>query len=273
MAATLTAELRNFMDKVAEKPPDAWFHRKSEKLVLAVLMVNVDGKPHFVPGINAEVSLPAGGSFCAERSAIVAARALFPGISREDFAGIAVLEVPLKHDRDPLRSRNPLRPCGACTEWLTKLQEANPSFRVVTYTSLDLVEIEEFLPDGRQWELPDEAETSAAAVHTHTDGAVPLPTTDDDAGTEAVATGVEEPEEGSGRDLKARHRTTLARLVHHWPPPKAFRRDQVKRRIPWFPAWWFDDLVKRGHVIAEGDKSDPKRTKYRVARVEEEVSG
>ena len=83
------------MRRATGKPPDPWFHRKSEKLVLAVLMVWVQGKPRFVAGINAEVSLPAGGSFCAERSAIVAARAKFPWLSRGDFAGIAVLEVPL----------------------------------------------------------------------------------------------------------------------------------------------------------------------------------
>jgi cytidine deaminase len=29
--------------------------------------------------------------------------------------------------------RNPLAPCGACKEWLVKIAEANPSFRVVTF--------------------------------------------------------------------------------------------------------------------------------------------
>jgi|EP00908_Phaeocystis_cordata_P011615 hypothetical protein len=101
VTALLTREMRSFMDRVSAAPPDPWFHRQSEKLVLAVLMVTVDGKPHFVSGMNAEVSLPAGGSFCAERSAIVAARAQFPGISRADFAGIAVLQVPLCSTGDP----------------------------------------------------------------------------------------------------------------------------------------------------------------------------
>ena len=163
IATALTREMRDFMDRVAAKPPDAWFHRKSEKLVLAVLMVYVDGEPRFVPGINAEVSLPAGGSLCAERSAIVAARALHPGIARSDFAGIAVVEVPLLHDRDPLRSRNPLRPCGACTEWLIKLQEANPDFRVVTYTSLELDHLEEYKPNGSRWEADGETAEAAPA--------------------------------------------------------------------------------------------------------------
>jgi hypothetical protein len=29
---------------------------------------------------------------------------------------------------------NPLRPCGACHEWLKKIAEVNPQFRVVTFT-------------------------------------------------------------------------------------------------------------------------------------------
>ena len=41
---------------------------------------------------------------------------------------------------------NPLRPCGACSEWLLKLGEQNPSFRVVTYTSLELDEVSPLTP-------------------------------------------------------------------------------------------------------------------------------
>ena len=29
---------------------------------------------------------------------------------------------------------NPLKPCGACNEWLKKIAEANPAFRVITFT-------------------------------------------------------------------------------------------------------------------------------------------
>jgi cytidine deaminase len=29
---------------------------------------------------------------------------------------------------------NPLKPCGACHEWLKKIAEVNPSFSVVTFT-------------------------------------------------------------------------------------------------------------------------------------------
>ncbi|ETV71983.1 hypothetical protein, variant [Aphanomyces astaci] len=32
---------------------------------------------------------------------------------------------------------NPLAPCGACNEWLLKIAEANPSFKIVTFDSID----------------------------------------------------------------------------------------------------------------------------------------
>jgi len=32
---------------------------------------------------------------------------------------------------------NPLRPCGACHEWLKKIAESNPYFQIVTFTDLD----------------------------------------------------------------------------------------------------------------------------------------
>ena len=35
---------------------------------------------------------------------------------------------------NPLRGINPLIPCGACMEWLKKIADVNPGFRVVTFT-------------------------------------------------------------------------------------------------------------------------------------------
>ena len=32
---------------------------------------------------------------------------------------------------------NPLRPCGACHEWLKKIAESNPYFQIVTFTDVD----------------------------------------------------------------------------------------------------------------------------------------
>ena len=29
---------------------------------------------------------------------------------------------------------NPLKPCGACNEWLKKIAEVNPRFSVITFT-------------------------------------------------------------------------------------------------------------------------------------------
>eukprot|EP00953_Heterococcus_sp_UTEX-ZZ885_P030556 16144-Heterococcus_DN1.PRE.4 len=31
-------------------------------------------------------------------------------------------------------SLNPLRPCGACNEWLRKIAEVNPDFKILTFT-------------------------------------------------------------------------------------------------------------------------------------------
>nr|CCA18497.1 conserved hypothetical protein [Albugo laibachii Nc14] len=36
-----------------------------------------------------------------------------------------------------IADRNPLAPCGACKEWLMKIAEANPSFRVITFENAD----------------------------------------------------------------------------------------------------------------------------------------
>ena len=32
---------------------------------------------------------------------------------------------------------NPLAPCGACNEWLKKIAESNPYFKVLTFTDAD----------------------------------------------------------------------------------------------------------------------------------------
>jgi len=29
---------------------------------------------------------------------------------------------------------NPLKPCGACSEWLKKVAEVNPAFKVLSFT-------------------------------------------------------------------------------------------------------------------------------------------
>ena len=40
------------------------------------------------------------------------------------------LWVPLK----PVEDLNPLKPCGACKEWLNKISEVNPGFKAGAYT-------------------------------------------------------------------------------------------------------------------------------------------
>ena len=36
------------------------------------------------------------------------------------------------------KDMNPMAPCGACTEWLKKIAEVNPSFQIVTFTDEDM---------------------------------------------------------------------------------------------------------------------------------------
>ena len=35
------------------------------------------------------------------------------------------------------RDMNPMKPCGACREWLKKIAELQPSFQIVTFTDVD----------------------------------------------------------------------------------------------------------------------------------------
>ena len=108
--------------------------RKSHKLVLSVLMLRrtSDAAPLFFRGINVEVSLPTG-SLCSERNVIGTALAHDPTIRRKDFSMIAVLSLSMGSESNEGED-NPLSPCGACNEWLKKIAEIQPDFRVVTFT-------------------------------------------------------------------------------------------------------------------------------------------
>jgi len=126
----------------------------------------------FYRGINLEVSQPTG-SLCSERNAIGSALAANPSLSRKDVKLVAVLALPSlalmaqakQKQEDTLKASsstatpaslpsvkrlrsesirsafslgegsdmNPLGPCGACTEWLKKIAEVNPDFKVMTF--------------------------------------------------------------------------------------------------------------------------------------------
>ena len=77
-----------------------------------------------IRGINAEVSLPTG-TLCAERNAIGTALCRFPRLERRDIMAVAVLSL------EPSLSK--LGPCGACAEWLAKVQEVSPSLRIISF--------------------------------------------------------------------------------------------------------------------------------------------
>ena len=68
----------------------AFWHRKTKKVVLAVLLVVKNGVPKTYVGINLEVSMPTG-SLCAERNAIGSALADDLSLHRNDLKVVAVL--------------------------------------------------------------------------------------------------------------------------------------------------------------------------------------
>lgn len=116
-------------------PEDAFWFRKGQKEVLAVLVVRDRGTGtlHAHRAVNLEVSLPTG-TLCAERNAIGSAFAARPKMRRGDIEAVAVLSLDEK-----LKPR--LGPCGACTEWLRKVAEINPDFRVVTFNDLACTQV------------------------------------------------------------------------------------------------------------------------------------
>ncbi|OQR94652.1 hypothetical protein ACHHYP_01016 [Achlya hypogyna] len=51
-------------------------------------------------------------------------------------SALASVAMP-KKEIPPPEDRNPLGPCGACNEWLLKIAEANPSFKIITFGSME----------------------------------------------------------------------------------------------------------------------------------------
>ncbi|EQC28137.1 hypothetical protein SDRG_14095 [Saprolegnia diclina VS20] len=51
-------------------------------------------------------------------------------------SALAEISAPKKEVPAP-EDRNPLGPCGACNEWLLKIAEANPSFKIITFGSME----------------------------------------------------------------------------------------------------------------------------------------
>jgi len=132
-------------DSEAHELSSFWL-RKTGKAVLAVLLTKkADGTVNYWRGMNVEVSMPTG-TLCAERNAIGNALAADQSIERSDMLAVAVLSVSLHPDADHAAisestgelgdiAMNPLDPCGACMEWLKKIAEVNPDFKVLTFTS------------------------------------------------------------------------------------------------------------------------------------------
>jgi len=54
------------------------------------------------------------------------------------FSRSAVARKPKRHVVvQSTKDLNPLKPCGACNEWLKKIAESNPYFQILTFTDAD----------------------------------------------------------------------------------------------------------------------------------------
>ena len=124
-------EWRRELDQNIDAVSSFW-HRKGNKVVLATLVVEHCGEIAAIRSMNVEVSLPTG-SLCAERNAIGTALSRFPALSREEIKAVAVMSLPDSGGAH----LNPLAPCGACMEWLRKIAEVNPDFRIVMFDDAD----------------------------------------------------------------------------------------------------------------------------------------
>mmetsp|Transcript_1544 Transcript_1544/g.2830 ORF Transcript_1544/g.2830 Transcript_1544/m.2830 type:complete len:447 (-) Transcript_1544:54-1394(-) len=118
-------DLRHYIQEFQARPQDDFWHRKSKKPVLSVVVCcRKDGQLECFRGMNTEVSLPAG-SLCAERAAIARAASDFHQAS--DILAIATA--------DPSEQIVPLWPCEVCQSWLAKLRPQSPFISVIAVAS------------------------------------------------------------------------------------------------------------------------------------------
>lgn len=152
-AYQVAVRLKRFLQRVANAPLEADFHRLSGRVVLAVVMLRRrDGTYEFYEGVNTEVAIQTG-SLCAERAAIAAARADIPNLARFEICAIGTIYAPLtKSESEP--SKNPSWPCGVCMEWIKKACGKSEMMRIIGFpnTSMDTV-IERFLCLNRKQEV------------------------------------------------------------------------------------------------------------------------
>jgi len=119
-------ELQRYIVDWAAALRDEYWHRKSGKPVLSVVVCKGrDGSLVAHRGMNTEVSLPSG-SLCAERAAIGRAASNFHRAS--DIVAVATV--------DPDNKLNPLWPCEVCQSWLVKLRSQSPDIAVIAVESL-----------------------------------------------------------------------------------------------------------------------------------------
>ena len=99
-----------------------------------------------------------------------------------------------------------------------------PLCSVVTYTSVELEEIEECKPDGSKWKIRDQGSGLHSSIREilQPEQKENLPAM---------------PSPGA-QSRPPKSLRVLGRLNSNWPPPSTFSRNDALRRIPWFPMWW-----------------------------------
>lgn len=131
----IICEMKAFVKSfnINEELRDFW-QRKTGMIVLCVLMTQKEGEEEkLVRGVNMEISLPTG-ALCAERNAIGTALSNDMGLKRSDFKAMAICSFSLDGKRADC---NPMWPCGVCKEWLHKIAEKNPLFKIISFSSSD----------------------------------------------------------------------------------------------------------------------------------------
>lgn len=152
-AYQVAVRLKRFLQRVADAPLEADFHRLSGRVVLAVVMLRrQDGTYEFYEGVNTEVAIQTG-SLCAERAAIAAARADIPNLARFEICAIGTIYAPLTKS-EPEPSKNPSWPCGVCMEWIKKACGKSEMMRIIGFTNTKFeTVIERFLCLNRKQDV------------------------------------------------------------------------------------------------------------------------
>jgi cytidine deaminase len=214
----ISDKLREFVDKFLNGhfKVDQMFHRLCGRVVIAILETNTG---EFFEGINTEMSIVTG-SICAERAAIVHARSKNPSFKITDLKAVACITIP-----EDSTDRNPLWPCGVCSEWLTKIQAKNPNFTMYAYSSVKMEQIVE-----------RRAASVASSFARSKSNIINTPFLELD-GPDRILS-------DSPSNLKA----SYTKILEFFEDSEIKSGRDVKKLLPWVRQWWLQDLCDRQYL-------------------------